>query len=555
MRPAVLFERLATLFNFSSLYTEEASPAPANGSNVSGSGMTELKLQNCRLDGRYDVQDCLGRGSYAEIYMALDRAATDGMAHMVVIKALNVFLQGTPDADLERTLIENFQNEAVALDRVRHPNIINRLGHGTAIDLVGTTFHYLVLEYMPGGDLATLCRIKPLSIKETLFYLEQVCAGLAHAHACGVIHRDIKPQNLLLSADRQIVKIADFGVAKLEATEGIITRVGTNVYAAPEHNPVVQTGALDLGFQPGRQPALTPAADIFSLAKTTYTLLVGAPPRRFSHKPITDLPPEIARHEWSSSVLRVFRHATAMRPENRYQTVQEFWDELSDAALPPTRPLKSKENGEAASRRSSASLLDNSEAPPLSAPPRPRFNSSQELKQPQVFGKVRPRIVVRVAEGEKPAPLAQQNQQQKARDIIEAFSDTPVIKHRKDETSTALSGRFTRLIVAVFLVLAFAGMLLATHNYFRGRWPLWHSAPVVTNQHDVGKDGVVNQRAYIRKAPNDAIITVIEKGARVHVLSISDDDKWYEVETSSTDGSTNTVTHGWMGKKVIDLAS
>ncbi len=276
--------------------------------------MTELKLQNCRVDGRYDVQDCLGRGSYAEIYVARDRAAHDGMPQMVVIKALNVFLQGTPDVDLERTLIENFQNEAVALDRVRHPNIISRLGHGTAIDLSGTTFHYLVLEYMSGGDLATLCRIEPLSLKDTLFYLEQVCAGLAHAHRCGVIHRDIKPQNLLLSADRQIVKIADFGVAKLEATEGIITRVGTNVYAAPEHNPVVQTGALDLGFHPERGPTLTPAADIFSLAKTTYTLLTGSAPRRFSHRQITDLPEELQHHEWAGAVLSVLRRATEQRP-------------------------------------------------------------------------------------------------------------------------------------------------------------------------------------------------------------------------------------------------
>ena len=80
-----------------------------------------------------------------------------------------------------------------------------------------------------------------------LFYLEQVCSGLAHAHQSGVIHRDIKPQNLLLTADRQIVKIADFGVARFEATEGAITRVGTNIYAAPEHNPLVQTAQLDRG--------------------------------------------------------------------------------------------------------------------------------------------------------------------------------------------------------------------------------------------------------------------------------------------------------------------
>src|SRR3982751_2359718 len=243
--------------------------------------MSELKLQQCRLDGRYDIVECLGRGSYAEIYIARDTAAAAGEPQMVVIKALNVLLQGVLDAELEQTLIENFQNEAIALDRVRHPNIINRLGHGTAIDLAGTTFHYLVLEYMPGGDLATLCRIKPLSLKETLFYLEQVCAGLAHAHECGVIHRDIKPQNLLLTADREIVKIADFGVARIEASDGAITRVGTNIYAAPEHNPLVQTAPLDITGS--LRSSLTPAADIYSLAKTAYTMICGEAPRAFAH--------------------------------------------------------------------------------------------------------------------------------------------------------------------------------------------------------------------------------------------------------------------------------
>src|SRR5437588_1611691 len=209
--------------------------------------MSELKLLQCRLDGRYDIEECLGRGSYAEIYMARDLAATDEEFRKVVIKALNVLLQGYQDPDLERTLIQNFQNEAIALDRVRHPNIISRLGHGTAIDLNGTAFHYIVLEYLSGGDMAKLIRAEPLPLERATFYLQQVCAGLAHAHEGGVIHRDIKPQNLLLTGDRETVKIADFGVARLEATDGAITRVGTNIYAAPEHNPLVQTAALDFG--------------------------------------------------------------------------------------------------------------------------------------------------------------------------------------------------------------------------------------------------------------------------------------------------------------------
>jgi len=181
--------------------------------------MSELKLQQSRLDGRYDILECLGRGSYAEIYVANDNAAPEGEPRTIVIKALNLYLQDAPDAELERTLVTNFQNEAVALDRVRHPNVINRLGHGTAIDLAGTTFHYIVLEYLPGGDLFALTKTRQLSLKRALFYLEQVSSGLAHAHKCGVIHRDIKPQNLLLTADQQIVKIADFGVARLDAND------------------------------------------------------------------------------------------------------------------------------------------------------------------------------------------------------------------------------------------------------------------------------------------------------------------------------------------------
>src|SRR5690349_17185948 len=133
--------------------------------------MRELSLNHCRLDKRYDVQELLGRGSYAEIYVARDVLASIQSPHStVVIKALNVFLQNDVDPDLERTLVENFQNEAVALDLVRHPNIISRLGHGTARDLKGTVFHYLVLEYLAGGDLQRLCRERALQTKQALNY-------------------------------------------------------------------------------------------------------------------------------------------------------------------------------------------------------------------------------------------------------------------------------------------------------------------------------------------------------------------------------------------------
>ena len=357
--------------------------------------MSELRLQGCRLDGRYDILECLGRGSYAEIYKAHDNAAAENCPETVVIKALNLLLQEEPDAELERTLIANFQNEAVALDRVRHPNIISRLGHGTAIDLDGTTFHYIVLEYLSGGDLAALSRNNPLPIARALSYLEQVCSGLAHAHTCGVIHRDIKPQNLLLTADKETVKIADFGVARLESTEGAITRVGTNIYSAPEHNPLMQTDQLDAASLVSGRPQLTPAADIYSLAKTTYTLLAGEPPRRFSQHSITELPKSVGEHYWIKRLLTVLERATQARAQDRYQTVQEFWEEFSDATLPDTQELP----GVAETPRRVSADLNIEPEEFTQAPPRPHFLSQViEPAYPGVASMPRPRIVVPVSQ-------------------------------------------------------------------------------------------------------------------------------------------------------------
>ncbi len=287
--------------------------------------MRELVLINCRLSERYDIRQLLGRGSYAEVFLGRDTFVPTGSPHSdVVIKALNVFLQDDLDPDLERTLIENFQNEAVALDRVRHPNIISRLGHGTARDLTGTVFHFIVLEYLSGGDLQAAVKHEALSVKQALDYVEQVCAGLGHAHERGIIHRDIKPQNLLLAADRKTVKIADFGVARLDLGDSPITRVGTNIYAPPEHSPYFagQTGTLTMD-------RLTPAADIYSLAKTAFTLITGIAPRAFANEAIGELPERIKGEEWAAELARVLRKATSRDPGERHQSVAEFWADLT----------------------------------------------------------------------------------------------------------------------------------------------------------------------------------------------------------------------------------
>jgi serine/threonine-protein kinase len=519
--------------------------------------MSDLKLLQCRLDNRYDIEDCLGRGSYAEIYMARDLAATDERFRNVVIKALNVLLQGYQDPDLERTLIQNFQNEAIALDRVRHPNIISRLGHGTAIDLNGTAFHYIVLEYLGGGDLSKLWRSESLTLDRALTYLKQVCAGLAHAHACGVIHRDIKPQNLLLTEDRDTVKIADFGVARLEGGEGAITRVGTNIYAPPEHNPLVQTSQLDTSD--GQSPLqLTPAADVYSLAKTAYTLICGASPRAFAHQAITELPAPIASQPWGVFLLRVLERATQTRAADRYQSVQDFWEDLNDVTLPATQPLALA----IARRRVVSSDLNIDEVLTAAAPPRPKFETSRELRQQQIEtnGAPRPKIVVPIA-GRQSFPNANAFPvaQTPGRMTVPVRSSPPVTP---SPTTVAAKPRNRRrdFVVGLVLVLCFAGLLAATGAYVR-RWIKLRTGQQTTTTTpvgDIGRQAVTKTDVNLRAGPNSQteIVGLAEFGSKIQVISTNSNNNWCQVQIiqhSRPKKDPNSSDIGWLNRTFLDF--
>ncbi|MCA1640691.1 MAG: serine/threonine protein kinase [Acidobacteria bacterium] len=530
--------------------------------------MSELKLQQCRLDGRYEVLECLGRGSYAEVFLARDTAAKPGSPQTVVIKALNIFLQGSIDLELERTLIENFRNEAVALDRVRHPNVINRLGHGTAIDLAGQTFHYLVLEYLPGGTMADLCRHNALPIDRALFYLEQVCGGLQHAHDSGVIHRDIKPQNLLFTADRQVVKIADFGVAKLEASEGGITRVGTDVYAAPEHHPLLQTGPLDPGFGDSSSRVLTPAADVYSLAKTAYTMLTGEAPRRFSQKPIADLPESIASQPWATHVLRVMRRATEAAPARRYQSVRDFWDELSEAMMPKTQLLSQLPASEE-TRPLSQVLAARGRAAELPPEPSPaKFEPQAARSQTGAsHGAARPRIVVPVEVAPPPAQREgrQLPQSRSAEPPAARAADAKQVQ-RRAEVEHPAGGRGAifkdharRWIVVLLLIAGFAIMLLGIYYSFhtRQRSPAaqaaaggggGNTAPAEPSL-QVGREMATTTDVNLREGPGTRFekIGMVEVGSRVRIRQVN--GNWVEVDVvlrGAQRGEAEGADRGWL---------
>lgn len=521
--------------------------------------MKELKLKQCRLDDRYNIIECLGRGSYAEIYLAQDsKAEQDSLHKAVVIKALNILLQGDVDSDLERTLIENFQNEAVALDRVRHHNIINRLGHGTAIDLNGTIFHYLVLEYLPGGDIFKLCKNRPMPLRQTMYYLEQVCNGLTHAHEHGVIHRDIKPQNLLLTRDRRTVKIADFGVAKIGAHEGNITRVGTNIYAAPEHNPQLQTAQLASGETNFVKPKLTPAADIYSLAKTVYVMLTGESPRRFESHSIKDLPLTVSNQPWANEVLRVLQKSTRTNPIERYQSVKEFLEELTFATSTANlTAVNANEHTEPVTfektdfEKEVKEIVDN-------APPRPRFDSTQNLKNQNVLLKEseRPRIVVQFNDSQPLNQTPIQPVNQNARDIINKMPDVAAQqKPHLQKPPSPLASVFKRFLVGVCLLIAFTSMLLATHYFFRGK-AIWNPGTTTTDKDPViGREGTTTTNVNLRPDPSakNKSIGIAEKGTTVKVVAVSGD--WYQVQVTKRprQKNPNWADLGWIHKDYIDF--
>lgn len=503
--------------------------------------MKELALNNTRLDGRYDIQTLLGRGSYAEIYVARDILASPQSPHnQVVIKALNVFMQNDLDADLERTLVENFQNEAIALDRVRHPNIISRLGHGTARDLHGTVFHYLVLEYMPGGDLARYCRQKSLDFEQALKYLEQVCAGLAHAHRNDIIHRDIKPQNLLLTEDKQTVKIADFGVARLNQTDSPITRVGTNIYAPPEHNPMIsaETGTITT-------EKLTPAADIYSLAKSAYVLFTCESPRFFANQPITELPFDVRQEPWADELLRVLKKATQVDPLKRYQEVNEFWQDLA-------KIKNLSETGERAVRVTSPlhklPQAHISEGYTPLAPQKPRFNTSRDLKlkSGQLAYKA-PSPVLKIDFEGLNQPLTDRNKNHPT--IVE--SEFP--PEYEEASSPVKQKNFLRkfAVFVVFLIL-FAGSLYATYNYLLGRGIF----PGIGSSSVAQKTGTANTDVNLRPEPsisNDPI-GVVTKYSRVKI--ISERNNWYEIdiiEQGRQADNSITTGRGWVYGRYIDI--
>ena len=262
-----------------------------------------------RGHAKYRVVRALGEGGMGTVYLVEHLL----MKKRVALKVVSQTLVGSPEA------LDRFHREIQAAAQLEHPNIVRALDAESAGGL-----HLLVMEYVDGWSLEKRVKEKgPMAVAQACRVAHQAAQGLQHAHGKGMIHRDIKPQNLMVTRQGQ-VKILDFGLAKLareQAGERRATQsgtfLGTPEYVAPEQ--AVDASKADI------------RADIYSLGCTLYYLLAGRPPFVektavqvvLAHLEKEAVPLHQVRAEVSEDLSAVVAKMTAKDPAARYQTPAE----------------------------------------------------------------------------------------------------------------------------------------------------------------------------------------------------------------------------------------
>ena len=269
------------------------------------------------INDRYKVEELLGRGGMGQVYRCRDGQ----LLRTVAVKLLH--------DDVEEKVVKRFHTEAVSTAQLNHANILQVLDFGYSED--GRLF--LVMEYIEGISLARLIEIEDaLNLDTALSILKQVCDGLAHAHEHGVIHRDVKPSNVMLvplEEGKYEAKVVDFGLARIQQNDKNLTKsgaaLGTPAYMSPE--------AVD-----GKE--IDTRSDIYSFGCLAYELLTGHHP--FENKTIfatmidhKQKPPpsleEKAGKEFPQEVENLVARCLEKNQGSRYQSFQILSEELSES--------------------------------------------------------------------------------------------------------------------------------------------------------------------------------------------------------------------------------
>ena len=210
-----------------------------------------MTIEGTVVADRYAVGELLGRGGMAEVYLATDRV----LDRSVAVKTLGVWLAS------DATFVERFRREALASARVSHPNLVAVFDAGSEGGV-----HYIVMEHVPGETLADVIRREgPIRPDRAKRIGRNVAAALGVAHAAGIVHRDVKPANVMLTPDGR-TKLMDLGIARGIEGESITRAssiLGTAGYISPEQ---------------ARGDPVDHRSDVYSLGCVMYEMLTGHPP-------------------------------------------------------------------------------------------------------------------------------------------------------------------------------------------------------------------------------------------------------------------------------------
>jgi len=261
---------------------------------------------------RYRLENRLGAGGMSTVFMAVDTV----LERRVAVKLLAEHL-----AD-DEAFVARFRREAVSAARLQHPNIVQVFDSGFD---PSSERHYIVMEYVEGPSCADMLRDRGrLGIEESVGIIRDACHGLDYAHRAGVVHRDVKPGNLLIARETGATKLADFGIAKA-AEQTRITQVGSVLGTAAYLSPEQASGQES-----------TPASDIYSLGVCAYQFLSGRLPHEYGSltelalkqqseaaEPITNFRPEVPE-----ALDRAIRLCLERDPRLRYASALDMADAI-----------------------------------------------------------------------------------------------------------------------------------------------------------------------------------------------------------------------------------
>jgi serine/threonine-protein kinase len=265
---------------------------------------------------RYELEELVGTGGMSSVYRARDNL----LERDVALKVLHE--QFTADGDY----VERFRREARSVAQLSHPNIVTVIDRGEHGDR-----QFIVFEYIEGENLKALVQRKgPLTEQQAVELTLQIAKALGFAHDHGLVHRDVKPQNVLLNGDGR-AKVTDFGIARSLDVKGGLTQtgtvMGTSDYIAPEQ---------------ARGQRVDAQSDIYSLGAVLYELLTGEVPfpgdnfvavaMRHINEPVPSIREQ--RPELSPHLDAIVRRAMAKDPRERFGSMDELCSELSDCLAP-----------------------------------------------------------------------------------------------------------------------------------------------------------------------------------------------------------------------------